>query len=83
MVQSHIVFNLILLAQVHTPLTKQYNASLSGRAFSSEWKHLYITPVHKGRPSVNPYNFSPISVVPMLAKVLVNSVRVMPPPHLL
>ena len=35
----------------------------------SEWKHSHITPVHKGGSPVDPGNFRPISVVPILAKL--------------
>jgi len=35
-----------------------------------EWKRSHITPVHEGGPTIDPGNFRPISVVPVLAKIL-------------
>ena len=36
----------------------------------SEWKRSHITPIYKGGPPDDPSNFRPISVVPVLAKIL-------------
>ena len=47
-----------------------YNVSLHTEVFPSEWKHFHISPVYKGGPTDDPSNFWPISVVPVLAKIL-------------
>ena len=57
-------------AEIATPLTNLYNASLSCGKFPSDWKRSHITPVHEGGNMEDPSNFCPIAVVPVLAKVL-------------
>jgi len=57
-------------AEIATPLTHLYNASLSSGKFPYDWKRSHITPVHKGGNMEDLCNFRPITVVPVLAKVL-------------
>ena len=57
-------------AEIAPALTDLFNISLSSGVFPSEWKCSHITPIHKGGPSDDPSNFRPISVVPVLAKIL-------------
>jgi len=57
-------------SEIAVPLTKLFSESLKAGVFPSEWKHSHITPVHKGGPTSDPGNFRPISVVPVLAKIL-------------
>ena len=52
------------------PLTKLYNRSLQSGVFPTEWKRCNVTPIHKGGPSDIPGNYRPISVVPVVAKLL-------------
>ena len=56
--------------QIATPLTDLFNSSLTTGEVPSEWKHSHITPIYKGGSPDDPSNFQPISVVPILAKVL-------------
>ena len=56
--------------EIVDPLTKLYNKSLQTGVFPNEWKHCNVTPVHKGGASDIPGNYRPISVVPVVAKVL-------------
>ena len=42
--------------------------------FNLEWNCSHITPVHKGGAFDNPGNYRPISVVPVLAKLLERTV---------
>ena len=56
--------------EIAPALTDLFNISLSSGIFPSEWKRSHITPIHKGGPSDDPSNFRPISVVPVLAKIL-------------
>ena len=58
-----------IAVEIASPLTQLYNISLLTGAFPSDWKHSHITPVHKDGPFDDPSNF-PISVVPVLAKIL-------------
>ena len=52
------------------PLTLIYNHSLNTGTVPLAWKRSNVTPVHKGGDAKNPGNFRPISVVPIVAKVL-------------
>ena len=56
--------------QIVTPLTDVFNCSLRSGEVPSEWKRSHITPIYKGGPPDDPSNFRPISVVPVLAKIL-------------
>jgi len=56
---------------VAEPLSKLFiNRSLQSGVFPDEWKRCNVTPVHKGGAADDPSNFRPISVVPVVAKVL-------------
>ena len=56
--------------QIVSPLTKIYNKSLVSGVVPQDWKCSNVTPVHKGGPCNDPGNFRPISVVPIVAKIL-------------
>ena len=51
-------------------LIKLYNASLRFGSIPSDWKQSNVTAVHKYGCKDDPSNFRPISVVPVLAKIL-------------
>ena len=59
-----------VMCEIAVPLTKLFNESLKAGVFPSQWKRSHITPVHKGGATSDPGNFRPISVVPVLAKIL-------------
>ena len=52
------------------PLTFLYNQSLREGVIPTTWKQSSITPIHKGGSHDDPSNYRPISVVPILAKIL-------------
>ena len=52
------------------PLTLIYNKSLKTGTVPSAWKKSNVTPVHKGGDTDDPGNYRPISVVPIVAKIL-------------
>ena len=56
--------------EIAEPLSYIYNHSLNTGIVPVAWKRSNITPVHKGGDFDNPGNFRPISVVPVVAKVL-------------
>ena len=62
--------------EIAAPLTNLYNQSLHNGMIPAGWKQSHITPVHKGGKRDDPSNYRPISVVPMLAKVLEKIVSV-------
>ena len=52
------------------PLMQIFNKSLKTGTVPSSWKRSNVTPVHKGGDTDDPGNYRPISVVPIVAKVL-------------
>ena len=57
-------------AEAVDPLTTLYNKSLKTGVFPDDWKRCNVTPVHKGASSSAPGNYHPISVVPVVVKIL-------------
>ena len=55
---------------ISEPLTLIYNHSLNAGTVPLAWKRSNVTTVHKGGDARDPSNFCPISVVPVVAKVL-------------
>ena len=51
------------------PLSFLYNKSLDVGLVPIAWKRSNVTPIHKGGLTDDPGNYSPISVVPVVAKV--------------
>ena len=56
--------------EITPPLTSLFNFSLHHSTFPDVWKQSNITPIHKGGPVDDPCNYCPISVVPVIAKIL-------------
>ena len=59
-----------IASEISSPLTKLFNKSLETGVFPNEWKHCNVTSVFKSGFKDNPSNFQPISVVPVVAKIL-------------
>ena len=51
-------------------LTKICNLSIETGVFPSQWKQARITPIHKGGPKDDCSNYRPISILPVLSKIL-------------
>ena len=51
------------------PLAELFNLSLSTGVFTDMWKMARIAPIHKADPTVNPLNYRPISVLPVLSRL--------------
>lgn len=65
--------NIILKNNVHSllkPLTHVMNLSLSSGKFPDDWKIASVVPIHKDGPKSSPANFRPISLLPVLSKIL-------------
>ena len=62
--------------EIAVPLTNLYNQSLLDGFIPAGWKQSHITPVYKGGKRDDSSNYRPISVVPILAKVLEKIVSV-------
>ena len=57
-------------SKIAYPLTIIYNKSLDTGVIPSAWKKSNTTPIHKIVSSDDPSNYRPISVVPIVAKLL-------------
>ena len=55
---------------IGVPLLNIVNTCLANCDFPEAWKHSLIHPIHKSGPSSNPANFRPISLVPVMAKIV-------------
>ena len=51
-------------------LTKLFNKSLRSGKFPSDWKVARVVPIPKGGDLENPANYRPISILPILSKLL-------------
>ena len=47
-----------------------FNQSITSATLPREWKSVNVTPVHKGGDETNMNNYRPISVLPIVAKIL-------------
>ena len=55
---------------IGVPLLNVVNTCLVNWDFPEAWNHSLIHPIHKSGPSSNPANFRPISLVPVMAKIV-------------
>ena len=70
---SDCVFAFFLKAvacEIDEPLALIFNKSLDTGLVPSAWKYCNVTPIYKGGDKDDPGNFRPISVVPVVAKIL-------------
>ena len=51
-------------------LTYILNLSIRCGQYPSEWKHALVSPIHKGGDKCNTTNFRPISILPIISKIL-------------
>ena len=51
-------------------LSKLINICIAGGTFPSAWKEAKVTPIHKGNSKSDKNNYRPISVLPVLSKIL-------------
>lgn len=55
---------------IAAPITRLFNMSLQFSEFPSDWKSAIIFPLFKGGSGFDPNCYCPISILPLLAKVL-------------
>ncbi len=55
---------------ISKPLNSIMNKSLQNGKFITEWKHARVIPFHKPGPTIERNNYRPISILPILSKVL-------------
>ena len=53
-----------------THVTAICNQSIKRKTFPSQWKKARVVPLHKKNSTENPDNYRPISILPLLSKVL-------------
>ena len=51
------------------------NLSIRTKRFPSTWKQVKIIPLHKKEDTLNPKNYQPVAIVPVLSKVLERAVH--------
>ena len=58
-----------------TSLTELFNMSLTTGTFPSEWKLARVVPIPKTTPSTSTSGYRPISILPIVSKVLERHVK--------
>ena len=61
--------------EISHPLHYLINLSLKTAEIPTEWKHALVTPIYKSGSSSKVDNYRPISIIPILAKILEKSVH--------
>ena len=62
-------------SEITQPLCHLINLSLKHSEIPSDWKHALITPIFKSGSTNDPNNYRPISILPILSKILEKSVH--------
>ena len=57
-------------ASIAAPVTKLFNQSLSTGCFPVTWKRSNIVPIPKSGDKASPANYRPVSLLPILSKLL-------------
>ena len=65
-----------IIAQIANPLCKLYNVSLSNGYIPKDWKIAHVIPIYKKGDAQLPSNYRPVSLTPILCKVLERIVRI-------
>ena len=63
------ILSLIAPSFIH-PLCRLLNLSIATNTFSDKWKVDHVTPLHKGGQQCERNNYPPISVLPILSKII-------------
>ena len=51
-------------------LTHIFNSSIRCNQYPKDWKQALVTPIHKGGDKCNTGNYRPISILPIISKIL-------------
>ena len=60
----------LALPYILLPLTDIINRAIDETTFPRQWKDAIVTPIYKGGDKNDPSNYRPISVLPILSKIL-------------
>ena len=53
-----------------TSLTHIFNLSIRCEHYPKDWKYALLTPIHKGGDKCKTTNYRPISILPIISKIL-------------
>ena len=71
------------VSSITPSLTKMFNLSIKTGSFPQSWKCARVVPIPKGGDLSNPTNYRPISILPIVSKVLEKYVHGIISDHLL
>ena len=60
----------LIKAEILPAVTHVINLSISTRKFPTAWKKSKVVPLHKKEDPLNPKNYRPVAIVPILSKIL-------------
>ena len=60
----------LIKAEILPSLTHIINLSISSGKFPTDWKKSKVVPLHKKEDPLNPKNYRPVAIIPILSKVL-------------
>ena len=69
-------------ASITTAITKLFNMSITTGKLPSEWKTAQIVPIPKSKQKLDPSNYRPVSLLPILSKLLEKHIQVYLMEHL-
>ena len=60
----------LIKKEILPAVTHIINLSISSRTFPEAWKKVKIIPLHKTDDLLNPKNYRPVAIIPILSKIL-------------
>ena len=60
---------------IASPITKIFNKSLETATYPDDWKRGNVSPIHKGGSPLDANNYRPITLLPIISKVMERLVR--------
>ena len=60
----------LIKKEILPAVTHIVNLSISSRTFPDAWKKVKVIPLHKKDDLLNPKNYRPVAMIPILSKVL-------------
>ena len=64
------IFIIIIIIIITKCLTHIFNFSIRCERYPKDWKHALVTPIHKGGDKCSTSNYRPISILPIVSKIL-------------
>ena len=60
----------LVKADILPAVTHIINLSISCKMFPTSWKRAKVIPLHKKDDLLNPKNYRPVAIIPILSKIL-------------